>query len=210
MSLFISFEGGEGCGKTTQAKILWRRLRQVAIPVILTHEPGGTSLGREIRHCLKKSRTNNPPLALAELLLFAASRAQLMTEVIRPNLEQRWIVLCDRFTDSTLAYQGYGRGINRETINTLNELATGKLNPDLVVLLDIPPEIGLNRRHAKTRDRFEQEDLAFHQRVREGYIELASQEPQRWLVINATLPKAEISQIIWEKVNKLLSIKGST
>lgn len=207
MSLFITFEGGEGCGKSTQAKALWRRLCQATIPTILTHEPGSTLLGKEIRQCLKKRRLNNLSV-LTELFLFAASRAQLVTEIIRPSLDNGKIVICDRFTASTLAYQGYGRGIDLETIDAVNTLATGGLRPDLVVLLDLPAEMGLARIQVKMPDRFEQERLDFHQRVRDGYLKLAAGEPERWLVIDATLPKAKIGKIIWEKVSQLLSNKG--
>ncbi len=207
MSLFITFEGVEGCGKSTQAKALEQKFRRQGIPVILAHEPGGTPLGMEIRHILKKSRLN-PPFAITELLLFAASRAQLVTGVIRPNLKQGKVVICDRFADSTLAYQGYGRGINLNTIAPINSLATKGLKPDLTILLDLPAESSLSRLGDKRRDRFEQEGLDFHQRVRDSYLKLAAQEPNRWLVIEATLPKQKIGKIIWEKVSQLLSAKG--
>lgn len=206
MSLFITFEGVEGCGKSTQAKALGRKLRREGIPTILTHEPGDTPLGKEIRLILKKRRTNAPS-AITELLLFAASRAQLVTEIIRPNLEEGKVVLCDRFADSTLAYQGYGRGIDLTTIETINALAIQGLKPDLIILLDLLPESGLARRQAKRFDRFEQEGLDFHRRVRDGYLKLATRDPKHWLVIDATLPKLKIAKIIWEKVSPLLSEK---
>lgn len=203
MSLFITFEGGEGCGKSTQAKALWRRLRQQNIPVILTHEPGGTALGHKIRRVLK-GKGKSPISSEAELLLFAASRAQLVTEVIQPALQEGKIVICDRFSYSTLVYQGYGRGLNLPTVEMVNSLATQNLKPAIVILLDLPPEQGLTRKR-NLKDRFELEELSFHRRVREGYLRLAAADPDRWLVIDATLPKGKISEIVWEKVRQLLA-----
>ena len=204
MSLFITFEGGEGCGKSVQAKALYRRLAQLAIPALLTHEPGGTSLGKKLSRWLKwtDSLDISP---LTELLLFNASRAQLVTKVIRPNLESGKIVICDRYADSTTAYQGYGRGLDLEMVKAINDTATQGLKPDLTILLDMPVEAGLARKRGKRQDRFEQEEIAFHQRVREGYLKLAANEPQRWLVIDATQSKGKIAQIIWQRVSQLLS-----
>ncbi len=203
MSLFIVFEGGEGSGKSTQAGALYKRLLKLAIPAALTHEPGGTPLGNRLAHWLK--RTQDEDISpLTELLLFNASRSQLVNGIIAPGVEKGEIVICDRYTDSTTAYQGYGRGLDLNMVRTINNTATRGLKPDLVVLLDIPAEKGLARKEAKRRDRFEQEDIAFHQRVREGYLELAAGEPQQWLVVDATLPRAKIAEIIWEKVERLL------
>ena len=202
MSLFITFEGGEGCGKSTQASVLGERLRQWNIPVVLTHEPGGTALGSEIRETLKsKQWIHLSPRT--ELLLFAASRAQLVAEVIRPALEQSKVVICDRFVHSTVVYQGYGRGLDLATIEMVNDLATQNLKPDLTIFLDMPPDQGLARKRSP-RDRFESEDLSFHHRVREGYLEIAANNPDYWLVIDASLSKKEITEIIWEKVSRLL------
>ncbi len=203
MSLFITFEGGEGCGKSTQAKALWRRLCQENIPAILTHEPGGTTLGYKIRRVLKR-KGKSPISSEAELLLFVASRAQLVTEVIQPALQEDKIVICDRFSYSTLVYQGYGRGLNLPTVEMVNSLATQNLKPDIVILLDLLPEQGLTRKR-NLKDRFELEELSFHRRVREGYLRLAAADPDRWLVIDATLPKRKISKIVWEKVSQLLA-----
>ncbi|NWF77490.1 MAG: dTMP kinase [Chloroflexi bacterium] len=202
MGLFIAFEGGEGCGKSTQARLLLKKLEQQNVPVILTHEPGGTSLGNEIRKALKKKRGSlvSPQ---AELLLFAASRAQLVAEVIRPALQEGKVVICDRFTYSTSVYQGYGRGLDLATIEMVNNMATGNLHPDLIILLDISPEQGLARKRS-LKDRFELEDLSFHRRVREGYLKMAAAEPDRWLVIDASLPKGKIAEIIWGRVSQLL------
>ena len=210
MSLFITFEGGEGCGKSTQARVLERRLRDQNIPAILTHEPGGTALGNELRKLLKRKpcpeRSEGTPLSpQAELLLFAASRAQLIAEVICPALDLGKVVICDRFSYSTLVYQGYGRELGLDMVEMVNSWATQNLKPDIVIFLDISPEQGLARKRS-LKDRFELEDLSFHRRVQEGYLKMAAADPDRWLVIDATLPKAKISHIIWEKVSQLLPI----
>ena len=207
MRLFITFEGGEGCGKSTQARTLWRKLHQENVPAILTHEPGGTALGNEIRRLLKK-RQGSHISPQAELFLFAASRVQLLAQIIRPALAEGRVVVCDRFAHSTLAYQGYGRGLDLTVIDTINNLATQNLKPDLTILLDTPPERGLARKHS-LKDRFELEDLSFHRRVREGYLKTAATDPDHWLVIDASLPKNKISKIVWEKVSQLLSSSSS-
>lgn len=204
MALFITFEGGEGCGKTVQARALYRRLVKLAIPAVLTQEPGGTPLGRKLSRWLKWADDIHIS-PLTELLLFNASRAQLVAKVIRPSLENGKVVICDRYADSTIAYQGYGRGLGLSIVETTNHTATQGLKPDLTVLLDMPVEEGLARKGNKKQDRFEQEDVAFHRRVREGYLKLASNEPQRWLVIDATLPMAKVAEIIWGEVKQLLS-----
>ena len=206
MSLFITFEGGEGSGKSVQAKALYRRLSRLATPAILTHEPGVTSLGRKIAHWLKwgKDMGISP---MAELMLFSASRAQLVNEVMKPNLQSDKVVVCDRYADSTTAYQSYGRGLDLEMVNAVNEAAIQEVRPDLTILLDVPVEDGLARKKGNKPDRFEQEDIAFHQRVRQGYLELAKAEPDRWLVVDAAQSKEEIAEIIWQKVSQLLSGK---
>ncbi|GAH85114.1 unnamed protein product, partial [marine sediment metagenome] len=204
MALFITFEGGEGCGKSVQTKELYRRLSQLAIPALLTHEPGGTPFGKKLGRWLKWAQgVDISPLT--ELMLFNASRAQLVTEVIRPNLEGGKVVINDRYADSTTAYQGYGRGLDLEMVKATNNAATQGLKPDLTVLLDIPAEKGLGRKRAKRRDRFEREALAFHQRVREGYLKLVADEPERWLVVDASQSKRKIAEIIWQRVSQLLS-----
>ena len=204
MSLFITFEGGEGCGKSVQARVLYRRLSELAIPVVLTHEPGGTSLGKKLARWLKWAQdTGISPLA--ELLLFNTCRTQLVDEVIRPNLEKGKVVISDRYADSTTAYQSYGRGLALEMVKAINNTATQGLKPDLTVLLDIPVEAGLARKTKGRPDRFEREDIAFHQRVREGYLKLAANDPQRWLIVDASQSKVKISEIIWRRVSQLLS-----
>ena len=202
MGLFITFEGGEGCGKSTQSRLLLKKLEQQNIPVVLTHEPGGTALGNELRKTLKRKRDSSIS-PQAELFLFAASRAQLVTELIRPALEEGKVVICDRFTHSTMVYQGYGRGLDFTAIKMVNNMATRYLNPDLIVLLDILPEQGLARKQS-LKDRFELEDLSFHHRVREGYLKMAAAEPDCWLLIDASLPEGKIAEIIWDRVSTLL------
>jgi dTMP kinase len=203
LSLFITFEGSEGCGKSTQAKALWRKLVRLGIPVELTHEPGGTALGNQLRRILKRGRQDKIS-PLAELFLFAACRIQLVTEVIRPSLQQGKVVICDRFADSTTVYQGYSRELDLDTVKKINDLATQGIKPNLTILLDIPIQKGLGRKQYATNDRFESEDIAFHNKVRDGYLKLAAVEPERWLVIDATLPRATIGKIIWDRVNQLI------
>ncbi len=202
MALFITFEGGEGCGKSTQARALYRRLTRSGVSVMLTREPGGTLLGEQTRRHLKRAR-ELPISPLAEVFLVEASRAQLVKEAIRPSLDRNIMVICDRYTHSTLAYQGYGRGVDLDIIETVNGIATGGLSPDLVVLLDIPVEMGLARKKGTGRDRFESENRAFHERVREGYRTMAGADPKRWLVIDGTLSAREIQGRIWARVSKM-------
>jgi dTMP kinase len=203
LGLFISFEGGEGCGKSTHSRLLLKKLEQRNIPALLTHEPGGTALGNELRSLLKRRR-GSPVSPQAELFLLAASRAQLVAEVIRPALAEGKVVICDRFTHSTVVYQGYGRGLDFTAIKMVNNMATRHLSPDLIILLDIPPEQGLARKRS-LKDRFELEDLSFHRRVREGYLKMVEAERDRWLVIDASLPKAKVAETIWGEVNALLA-----
>ena len=203
MSMFITFEGGEGCGKSYQARVLFNKLNKLAIPVVLTHEPGGTPVGERITRLLKwANKADISPLT--ELLLFNASRARLVEKIIKPALKKGETVISDRFTDSTVAYQGYGRGLDLELIKAANNTATQGLKPDLTILLDIPVEEGLARKSSQKPDRFHQENLAFHNRIRKGFLKLSSEEPQRWLVIDARQSRAKISQLIWEWVNKLV------
>jgi len=209
LSLFITFEGSEGCGKSTQARALWRKLSRLGIPTVLTHEPGGTDLGNQLRRVLKKGRQDKIS-PIAELFLFAACRIQLVTEVIRPSLQQGKVVICDRFYDSTTAYQGYGRELNLDTVKKTNDLATQGTKPDLTIFLDIPTQTGLSRKQSMTNDRFEAENIAFHNKVRAGYLKLAAEEPGRWLVIDATLPRARISKLILDRVKQLLQAEKTS
>ena len=207
MALFITFEGGEGSGKSVQTRALYKRLSQSAIPALLTHEPGGTPCSNRIGRWLKWTEGTNI-MPLTELLLFNASRVQLVSEVIRPNLKNGMVVICDRYTDSTIAYQSYGRGLDLDVVNVTNNAATQGLKPDLIVLLDISVGEGLARKKGKKQDRFEQENLAFHQRVRDGYLKMAANDPQRWLVVDASQSKAKIRDVIWQRVSRLLSREG--
>jgi dTMP kinase len=203
MSLFITFEGGEGGGKSVQAKVLYRRLSKLNIPVLLTHEPGGTAFGKRIGRWLKWAQ-NTDISPLTELMLFNASRAQLVAEVIKPALASGKVVISDRFDDSTTVYQGYGRELDLPMVKAVNKAATGGLRPALTVLLDAPVETCFARKGEGKRDRFEQEAEAFHNRVREGYLKLAKEEPKRWLVVDGSQSKAKIAEIIWQRVSQML------
>jgi dTMP kinase len=203
MALFITFEGGEGSGKSSQAEELRRWLSTQGIPAILTHEPGGTELGEKISDLVKWAQ-NTDISPMTELLLFNASRAQHVKGVIRPALYEGKAVICDRFDDSTTAYQSYGRGLDLEMVKSINDTATGGLRPNLTVLLDISVKDGLARKSGEKLDRFEKEDLDFHRKVREGYLKLADEEPDRWLVIDAMQSRESISELIFERVQSLI------
>jgi len=207
MSLLITFEGGEGSGKSTQAGMLYRRLAKFNIPCILTHEPGGTRLGEEITGILKWNK-NVKISPLAEVFLFNVSRAELMNEVINPALKEGKVVICDRFTDSTLAYQSYGRGLPLEDVREANDVATSGLKPSLTVLIDSPIALGFERKRKEAPDRFQAEAKEFHERVRQGFLEIASREKERFLVVDGTKSIEAIHELIWEKVSGLLSSHG--
>ena len=199
--MFIVLEGQDGSGKSTQARALFRRLRREGYGVLLTREPGGTPLGEALRRWLKRSRN----LALlSELSLFIAARAQLVEEVVRPALERGVTVISDRYTASTVAYQGHGRGLDLDLLDRLNRAATGGLTPDLTVLLDLPVQNGLARKRNPEADTFDAAPLAFHRKVRDGYLALAAQDPGRWLVLDGARPRRELSEHIWAKVQPLL------
>lgn len=204
MSLFITFEGPEGSGKSSQSTDLYNWLTARNIPAVLTHEPGGTVLGEKISDLLKWAQEARIS-PLTELLLFNASRAQLVTDVIRPALDAGKVVICDRFFDSTTAYQSYGRGLELDTVRKINLTATAGLAPDITILLDISISDGLSRKAGEKLDRFEQEDREFHRKVREGYLALADSEPGRWLVIDALQPRETITGLIREKIQALLT-----
>lgn len=207
MALFITFEGGDGCGKSTQARRLYNRLRKNNIPTLLTHEPGYTIIGKRIARLLKWTPGLRPS-PLTELMLFNASRSQLVSEVILPNLKMGRVILCDRYADSTVAYQSYGRGLDQDLVNLVNDIATQGAKPDLTILLNISAEEGMARKYGSKRDRFEREDISFHHRVHDGYLALAANEPERWLVIEADQPIKRIAGIIWHRITRLLDIKG--
>ena len=181
---FVTFEGGEGTGKSTQIKLLAEKLQAAGLSVRVLREPGGTVVGEAVRRILLDP--DHAELGVsAEILLYEASRAQLVDQVIRPALAAGEIVLCDRFYDSTTAYQGYARGIDLTRISELNRAATGGLIPDRTIVLDIDPAVGLARATAESADRLESEDLAFHRRVRDGFLAIAAEEPARVRVIDA-------------------------
>ena len=202
--MFISFEGSEGSGKSSQVQTLYEFLLQSGYNVLLTREPGGTAIGEQIRLVLSNLE-NTAMQVRTETLLFQASRSQLVEEVIRPYLAQGGIVLCDRYADSTLAYQGYGYQRELSMIRALIEFATGGLKPDVTLLLDLDVEEGLKRR-AKDGDwnRLDTYDLEFYRRVRQGYLELVSEEPQRWVVIDAGKPPDQVQAAIRDVVLKKL------
>jgi dTMP kinase len=190
--MFITFEGPDGSGKTTQVAQTVAALRVKGYRVLHTREPGGTAIGDQIRHILH-NLDNKAMHPRTELLLYSASRAQLAAEVIKPHLESGGLVICDRFFDSTFAYQGYGHGLDLATLRTITEFATGGLRPDLTLLLDIAPEDGLQRRLSAVAkgeewNRLDDMEMAFHRRVREGYFALMTAEPKRWVKIDAARP----------------------
>ncbi len=199
MASFITFEGIEGSGKSTQIQRLGKTLESLGHQVLLTREPGGCAIADQIRGILLHPE-NAAMVPRAELLLYAAARAQHVEEIVKPALTAGKIVLCDRFTDATLAYQGFGRGLDAALIKQLNRLAAGNHSPDLTLLFDLPVEIGLGRalqREAEQQDvsegRFERETLEFHQRIRAGYQQLAAADPQRFRIINAAQTVAQIA-----------------
>lgn len=205
--LFITFEGGEGCGKSTQIAALKARLEAMGKTVVQTREPGGTPLGESVRNLLQYDDAGQGMSPEAELLLFAASRAQHVRELIAPAIAEGQIVLCDRFLDSTTVYQGVARAIDSKKVDTINQFAIGDTKPDLTILIDLPPEIGLARVHARSDgqlDRMEKEAIEFFQAVRQGYLDLAKSEPKRFLVLDGSQSVEELETQIWQKVEATL------
>lgn len=199
--MFITFEGSEGSGKTTQIPSLADRLKSAGFDVLTTREPGGTQIGNQVREILF-SMDNLNMGARTETLLFQAARAQLVDQVICPHLEKGGFVISDRFADSTLAYQGYGRGVDLEQLRSLLSFTTNNLKPDLTLLLDLDIEEGLKRRiKGGEVNRLDACELAFYHQVRKGYLELVRSEPDRWVVIDANLPKEDVKQEIWDVVS---------
>lgn len=212
VSLFITFEGPEGSGKTTQIRLLADLLEAEGLAVTMTREPGGTRIGNSVRAILlDPAHTEMSPRA--ESLLFQAARAQIVDEVIRPALAAGAVVLCDRYADSTLAYQGYGHGQPLEPLRQLGAYATGGLTPKLTVYFDIDVQAGLARKRAGAAEewnRMENKALAFHQRVREGYLRLAAEESDRWLVVDASQPVEAIHAAVAARVGTLLRTMAGT
>ena len=200
---FITFEGSEGCGKTTQIEALAKALEAQGKTVLITREPGGTLIGEKIRNLLQDPSHKNDISDMTELLLFSASRAELITSRIQPALARGEIVICDRFYDSTFVYQGLGRAIDMNIVEQLNQITVGTLKPDLTILLDLDAKIGIERaklRQSGELDRIENESLAFFEAVRNGYLELAKKEPERFKTIDGLLSVDAIKKIIWDTV----------
>lgn len=210
MGLFVTFEGPEGCGKTSQLRLLAAYLCDLGCDVLTTREPGGTPISERVRAIvLDPAHTNMEPTT--EFLLFSAARAQHVAEVIRPHLDRGGVVLCDRFADSSLAYQGYGYGLDLEARRAITRFATGGLVPDLTFLLDLPVEAGLRRKAGGRGDawnRMEQKQVEYHQRVRAGYLAMAAEEPDRWVTIDATDDMESVQAAIRAAILRALAARG--
>jgi len=206
----ITFEGIEGSGKSTHARLLAQKMRAEGYEVVEVREPGGTQIGEAIRLLLSRKNSREVMCPQTELLLFMASRAQLVQTVILPALLRGAHVICDRFSDSTSAYQGYARGCDLKLIANMNAFAVQNLSPDMTVLLDVGLRTGFkrlhrrNQRHGTEKDRIESENMAFHKRVREGYLDLAAKKPERFRVVDANRPEAKVHADIWKAVRNVL------
>jgi dTMP kinase len=227
MGLFITLEGPEGSGKSTQARRLFEHIEAVGYSTILTREPGGTRIGDLIRSVLLDP-THTEMTAATETLLFSASRAQLVAEQIRPQLERGGIVVCDRFADSTYAYQGFGQGRDLDELRVVTEIATGGLCPDLTIYLDLPVWEGLERKRAASKqpsapsdpgrtsvesaewNRLDAREVAFHERVRQGYQTLIAAEPERWLVFDGRLDRTLLADMIWQQLERRIAHLNSS
>ncbi|MBA4370358.1 MAG: dTMP kinase [Coriobacteriaceae bacterium] len=205
---FITLEGGEGCGKTTQMPLLVGRLEALGADVLVLREPGGTVVGDRLREILLDATHLGRVEPRAELLMYEAARAQLVGERIRPALAQGRTVVCDRFFDSTTAYQGYGRGLDLESIRESNLAATGGLVPHATIVIDIDPRTGLERAGREGADRLESEALGFHDRVREGFLAIARSEPDRVRVVDGSGPVEEVAERVWSAVESRLRALG--
>ena len=212
MGLFVTFEGPEGSGKTTQVRLLYASLVKEGLSVVRSREPGGTCIGEQVRAVLH-DLGNQGMLPITEALLYSAARAQHVSEVIGPALERDAIVLCDRFAESTFAYQGYGHGLDLEALERITRFATGGLRPDLVVYLDLDVDIGLQRKLQDRREgkgewnRMDQQSVSFHRRVREGYLTMARQEVDRWLIVDASRSVEEMHESVRARVLSLHALR---
>ena len=205
---FITFEGPDGSGKTAQMDILAELLIQDGYPILATREPGGTFIGDQIRETLLDLK-NTAMVDRTEALLYQAARAQLVDEIIKPHLAKGGIVLCDRYADSTMAYQGYGHRNTVESLQGIIHYATGGLTPDLTLLLDLEPEVGLQRRlDAGGLNRLDAYDINFHHRVRAGYLELVKADPDRWIIVDAGRPIEEVQAELWKILLQWLKASG--
>ena len=207
--VLISFEGSEGSGKSTQIAHLAEQLQEVGRKVISTREPGGTEIGEQVRNIIVHNSRGDEMCAETELLLFAASRAQLVREIIAPNLLKGVIVLCDRYIDSSTVYQGVARNLSREPVQQINQFAVGNVLPDLTIVLDVPTGVSLNRINQRASDlpnRMERENIDFYKKVRDGYLVLARSLPRRFFVVDGTLPEDKVRRLIWAEVKKRLGV----
>jgi dTMP kinase len=207
--VLISFEGSEGSGKSTQIAHLAEHLQDVGREVISTREPGGTEIGEQVRNIIVHNSRGDEMCAETELLLFAASRAQLVREIIAPNLIKGVVVLCDRYIDSSTVYQGVARNLSRDPVQQINQFAIGNVLPDLTVVLDVPTTVSLARikqRASDLPDRMERENIDFYKKVRDGYLVLARSLPRRFFVVDGTLPEDKIRRLIWAEVKKRIGV----
>jgi dTMP kinase len=207
--ILISFEGSEGSGKSTQIAHLAEQLQAAGRRVFSTREPGGTEIGEQVRNILVHNSKGDEMCAETELLLFAASRAQLVREVIAPNLMKGVIVVCDRYIDSSTVYQGVARSLSLDPVQQINQFAVGNVLPDVTIVLDVPTRVSLARIQQRASDlpnRMERENIDFYKKVREGYLVLARSMPKRFFVVDGTLPEDEIRKLIWDEVQKRIGV----
>jgi dTMP kinase len=207
--VLISFEGSEGSGKSTQIAYLAEHLQRIGRKVVSTREPGGTEIGEQVRNIIVHNSKGDEMCAETELLLFAASRAQLVREIIAPNLMKGVIVLCDRYIDSSTVYQGVARNLSLDPVQQINQFAVGNVLPDLTIVLDVPTRVSLariNQRASDLPDRMERENIEFYKKVRNGYLVLARSLPKRFYVIDGTLPEKEIRTRIWDEVKNRIGL----
>jgi dTMP kinase len=205
--ILISFEGSEGSGKSTQIAHLAEQLQRSGREVISTREPGGTEIGEQVRNIIVHNSRGDEMCAETELLLFAAARAQLVRELIAPNLMKGVIVLCDRYIDSSTVYQGVARNLSLDPVQQINKFAVGNVLPDLTIVLDVPTEVSMARIHQRASDlpnRMERENIEFYRKVRDGYLLLARSLPKRFFVVDGTLPEEKVRKLIWAEVQKRL------
>jgi dTMP kinase len=207
LSLFITLEGPDGSGKTTQARLLMRHLERRGLTVLCLREPGGTPVGEQIREVVLSK--NNPSIRHeTEALLFSAARAQIVAELIRPARERGEIVLCDRYADSTFAYQGYGLGLDLDALRTITRFATRGLVPDVTFYIDVPVEAGIARKQRGETNRLDVKEIEYHERVRTGYLEMAHAEPERWIIVDGTRPVDEVQSQMRERLDQELGKRG--
>jgi dTMP kinase len=207
--ILISFEGSEGSGKSTQIAHLAERLQQIGRKVVSTREPGGTEIGEQVRNIIVHNSKGDEMCAETELLLFAASRAQLVREIIAPNLIKGVVVLCDRYIDSSTVYQGVARNLSLDPVQQINQFAVGNVLPDLTVVLDVPTRVSLARIHQRASDlpdRMERENIEFYKKVRDGYLVLARSLPKRFFVVDGMLTEKEIRKLIWAEVKSRIGV----